>query len=131
MVAGLRVTRPPGSTPFKDTASKESGLIAKGSGRAGRGRGGKGGGIGRQALAISNAQISSAEQPLLQQIHAERAANLARAQQQMGFAKAAAAILQGIAPRVQDTYTNAANADAGYARGLGDNAQAQIDQQVG
>jgi hypothetical protein len=48
----------------------------------------------------------------------------------MGFAKAAAAILQGIAPRVQDTYTNAANADAGYARGLGDQTQGAINQQA-
>ena len=48
----------------------------------------------------------------------------------MGFAKAAAAILQGVAPRVQDTYTNAANADAGYAHGLGSNVQQTINQQA-
>jgi hypothetical protein len=48
----------------------------------------------------------------------------------MGFSKAAAAIAQGIAPRVQDTYSNAANADAGYARGLGDNVQADINQRA-
>jgi hypothetical protein len=48
----------------------------------------------------------------------------------MGFAKAAAAILSGVAPRVQQTYTNAANADAGYAHGLGSNVQQTIDQQA-
>jgi hypothetical protein len=48
----------------------------------------------------------------------------------MGFAKAASALLTGIAPRVQDTYSNAANADAGYARGLGDNVQADINQRA-
>jgi hypothetical protein len=48
----------------------------------------------------------------------------------MGFAKAAAALLRAIAPRVQDTYSNAANADAGYARGLGNNVQADINQRA-
>jgi cell wall-associated NlpC family hydrolase len=48
----------------------------------------------------------------------------------MGFAKAAAALLQGIAPRVQNTYSNAANADAGYARGLSDNVQGAVNQQA-
>jgi cell wall-associated NlpC family hydrolase len=79
-------------------------------------------------MRASRAQIAAAERPILQDIQAERAANLARARQQMGFAKAAAALEQGIAPRVQDTYTNAANADAGYARGLGSNVQADINQ---
>jgi len=48
----------------------------------------------------------------------------------MGFAKAAAALLKGVAPRVQDTYSNAANADAGYAHGLGSNVQQSIQQQA-
>jgi cell wall-associated NlpC family hydrolase len=81
-------------------------------------------------MRASRVQISAAEQPILQQIQAERKANLAKAQQQMGFAKAAAALLTGIAPRVQDTYSNAANADAGYARGLGNNVQADIAQRA-
>src|SRR5690242_10278920 len=81
-------------------------------------------------MRVSQAQIAAAEQPILQQIQAERKANLAKAQQQMGFAKAAAALLQGVAPRVQDTYSNAANADAGYARGLGDNVQSDINQRA-
>lgn len=49
----------------------------------------------------------------------------------MGFAKAAAALLQGVAPRVQNTYTNAANADAGYAHGLSSNVQGDINQRAG
>ena len=48
--------------------------------------------------------MSAAEQPILQQIQAERAANLAKAQQQMGFAKAAAALLQGGSARPTDVY---------------------------
>src|SRR5690348_10107432 len=81
-------------------------------------------------MRASRVQVAAAEQPILQQIQAERQANLAKAQQQMGFSKAAAALLQGVAPRVQDTYSNAANADAGYARGLGDVTQSGIDQQA-
>jgi cell wall-associated NlpC family hydrolase len=52
---------------------------------------------------------------------------LAKAQQQMGFAKAAAALMQHAAPAVSQNYANAANADAGYARGLGNLAQAPIN----
>jgi len=81
-------------------------------------------------MRVSRAQVSASEQPILQQIQAERAANLSKARQQMGFAKAAAALLQGVAPRVQDTYTNAANADAGYAHGLGSDVQQTINQQA-
>jgi len=79
-------------------------------------------------MRAARAQIAAAELPIQQQIQAERAANLKKAQQQMGFAKAASALLTGIAPRVQDTYSNAANADAGYARGLGNNVQADVNQ---
>jgi len=81
-------------------------------------------------MRAARAQISAAEQPILHQIQAERQANLAKAQQQMGFAKAAAALLQGVAPRVQDTYSNAANADAGYAGGLSSNVQTDINQRA-
>ena len=89
----------------------------------GRG-GGRGGGIGKLAAQ----QVRAAEVPILTQIQQERAANLQRAQAQMGFAKAAAAIMQQAAPNVQQGYTNAANADAGYARGLGNAVQAPIAQ---
>ena len=75
-------------------------------------------------------QVSAAEQPILQQIAQERAANLAKAQAQMGFSKAAASIMQAAAPAVSDLYSGAANADAGYARGLGNVAQQPVDQSV-
>lgn len=83
---------------------------------------GRGGPVAR----IARQQVHAAEQPILHEIQQERAANLAKARQQMGFAKAAAAIMQQAAPHVQQGYTNAANADAGYARGLGDTVQAPI-----
>jgi len=94
--------------------------LAKGNaGKGGKGKGGRGGGV---------SLVQAATLPIEQQIAAERAANLQKAQAQMGFAKAAAAIMQQAAPRVSDNYTNAANADAGYARGLGDVAQQPLDQ---
>jgi hypothetical protein len=77
---------------------------------------------------LANQQIHAAEQPVLHQIAQERAANLAKAQAQMGFAKAAAAIMQQAAPNVQAGYANAANSSAGYAKGLGDLVQAPLDQ---
>ena len=48
----------------------------------------------------------------------------------MGFSKAAASIMQSAAPAIGDLYSGAANATAGYARGLGDVAQQPVDQQV-
>src|SRR5690242_17564159 len=69
-------------------------------------------------------------QPIQNQIAQERQANLAKAQQQMGFAKAAASIMQSAAPAVGDLYSHAADSTAGYARGLGDVAQQPVDQQV-
>ena len=81
-------------------------------------------------MRLANQQVTAAEQPLLQQIQAERAANLSRAKQVMGFSKAAAALMQGIAPRVTANYANAANADAGYAKGLSGPVQQQIQQQA-
>lgn len=98
------------------------------------GKGGKGGGKGRGvsipqlAQRQARAQVGAAEVPIEQQIAAERAANLAKAQQQMGFAKAAAALMQSSAPAVQGAYTGAANADAGYARALGSGVQQNLDQ---
>ena len=101
---------------------------AKGAGKgAAKGKGGGGGGLGGGIAGMVKQQMVAAEAPIHQQIQAERAANLAKAQSQMGFAKAAAAIMQQAAPAVSTNYTNAANADAGYARGLGNVAQAPID----
>lgn len=88
---------------------------------------GKGRPIAHGLERIANQQIKAAEQPILHQIAQERAANLARAEAQMGFAKAAAAIMAQAASGVQAGYTNAANATAGYARGLGDQVQAPLD----
>jgi cell wall-associated NlpC family hydrolase len=77
---------------------------------------------------VANQQIHAAEQPILHQLAQERAANLAKAQAQMGFAKAAAALMQQAAPNVQSGYANAADATAGYAKGLGDMVQAPLAQ---
>jgi cell wall-associated NlpC family hydrolase len=85
------------------------------------------GGVGAKLANVAHQQIRLAEQPILHQIAQERAANLARAQAQMGFAKAAAALMQQAAPAVQAGYTNAANADAGYAKGLGGVVQNNLD----
>ena len=97
-------------------------------GRGGKKGGGRKGGGGNPIARQARQQVAFAETPIRQQIKAERAANLAKAQAQMGFSKAAAAIMQNAAPAVGDAYTNAANADAGYSRGLGSGVQAQLDQ---
>lgn len=105
------------------------GAVAKG----GRGKGGgkgRGGGLAGLAAQATRAQIAAAEAPIQEQIKAEKAANLQRAQQQMGFAKAAAAIMQQAAPAIGNAYANAANSDAGYARALGTAVQAPITQSV-
>lgn len=91
-------------------------------------KGGKGRGGGFNLARVAEQQVQAAEQPVFDQIAAERAANLARAQQQMGFAKAAAALMQQAAPHVQQGYTDAANADAVYARGLGGQVQGILDE---
>ena len=88
---------------------------------------GKGGGVGARLAHVAHQQIALAEQPILHQIAQEREANLARAQAQMGFAKAAAALMQQAAPQVNAGYVNAANADAGYAKGLGGVVQSNLD----
>ena len=108
--------------------------MAKGGGKGGKKgggrRGGRGGGnpLALAAQQQARAQILAAEMPIEQQIKAEKQANLAKARAQMGFAKAAAAIMQQAAPAVGDAYTGAANSDAGYSRALGSGTQALLDQ---
>lgn len=77
---------------------------------------------------LANQQIRQAQAPVLAQIAQERAANLARARAQMGFAKAAAAIMAQAAPAVQQGYGNAADATAGYAKGLSAPVQGALEQ---
>lgn len=118
------------------TTKAQANAVIRNQAKGGKGKGGghRGGGGGRkggrvdpiQQLAAS--QVSQAEMPIEQQIKMEKQSNLQAAKNQMGFAKAAAAIMQNAAPAVQDAYSGAANADAGYARGLGSGVQAQLNQ---
>ena len=119
---------PTPKVPLPKPAKGGSGGGSKGSTGGTGGGGGKGGKPVQHDLNWYAAQqVHLSEQPILQQIAAERAANLARAQAQMGFAKAAAAIMQQAAPGVQAGYANAANSDAGYAKGLGNLTQGALD----